>query len=209
MWKKLSVICVVGIILYLGFDRRNDKLVRIDEKSKEISVASTSFYQYDFARQVLGREENCTLLVSPEIYASEYVPTKTDEEKMEEADLILYNGDEVWVEQFLNQNKEVQGVRMLDYIKPREHFVCGRACICISPGNAKKILKVIAGELEAADEENAGYYDANLKNYMVQIDALNPEAALFSCECVKEEAFLSGETYISLLAGDKNLYKKY
>lgn len=202
MKKSMFGIFLVGVILFLGFDRSNEKPVA-GQQSKRLSVVATAFYQYDLARQVLGREENCTLIVPPGRSAIEYIPTKNDEKKIEEADIFIYNGDEPWAGKLIENHPEINGIRMLDYVKESWHTNCGSECICISPGNAKKLLGVIAGEIKKKDTANSVFYDANTKNYIAQLNALNPECALYSCCVVEQNAFLAGETYVSLLSGHK------
>src|SRR5574344_1033566 len=64
----------------------------------KLSIVTTLFPQYDFAKQIVGDKGKVTLLLSPGMEAHSYDPTPKDIVKINESDLFIYTGEnmETW-----------------------------------------------------------------------------------------------------------------
>lgn len=69
----------------------------------KLSIVTTLFPQYDFAKQIAGDKAEVTLLLSPGIEAHSYDPTPSDIVKINESDLFIYTGEymETWAAQII------------------------------------------------------------------------------------------------------------
>lgn len=98
--------------------------------SEKLSVVTTLFPYYDFARAIARDRADITLLLSPGREAHSFEPTPLDAVTISEADVFLYNGGEgeYWVEEMLEAAGEHISVtaRMMDYVDALdEEFVEG------------------------------------------------------------------------------------
>ena len=85
----------------------------------KLSVVTTIFPAYDFARQVFGDEAEVTLLLKPGMESHSYDPTAKDIVKINNCDLFIYNGGEsdAWVEGILEGTENVNTLRMMDAVE--------------------------------------------------------------------------------------------
>ena len=89
-------------------------------KTDGISIVSTIFPSYDFARQITaGTNANVTMLLQPGEEVHSFDPTSQDIIRVQNADLFLYVGGEndTWVENVLSGlDKSVHTFKMMDYV---------------------------------------------------------------------------------------------
>lgn len=116
--------------LFLALSLCSCAAPRNTEDNGKISVVTTLFPYYDFARAIAGDRADITLLLSPGREAHSFEPTPLDAVTISEADVFLYNGGEgeYWVEEMLDAAGENIAVtaRMMDYVDARdEEFVEG------------------------------------------------------------------------------------
>ena len=163
-----------------------------------ISIVSTVFPSYDFARQITaGTDANLTLLLQPGEEVHSFDPTSQDIIRIQNADLFLYVGGEndVWVENVLSGlDQSVQTFRMMDYVTLyEEELVAGMQPeaeeeaeaeaggeeqewdehVWTAPVNAIAIVKALTAELSAIDPDNAATYQTNSDAYVAQLEALD------------------------------------
>lgn len=162
-----------------------------------ISIVSTVFPSYDFARQITaGTNANITLLLQPGEEVHSFDPTSQDIIRIQSADLFLYVGGEndTWVEGVLGGlDKGVKTFRMMDYVtlydeelvegmQPEEEEPASNAAgethewdehVWTAPVNAIAIVKAMTAELIAIDPDNAAVYQANSDAYVKQLEALD------------------------------------
>ena len=161
-----------------------------------ISIVSTVFPSYDFARQITaGTNADITLLLQPGEEVHSFDPTSQDIIRIQNADLFLYVGGEndVWVNGVLaGLDKNVNTFRMMDYVTLyEEELVAGMQPeeedaaategetkewdehVWTAPVNAISIVKAMAAELISLDPANAKTYQANSDAYVAQLQALD------------------------------------
>ncbi|MEN6634670.1 MAG: metal ABC transporter substrate-binding protein [Clostridiaceae bacterium] len=162
-----------------------------------ISIVSTVFPCYDFARQITaGTDANVTLLLQPGEEVHSFDPTSQDIIRIQSADLFLYVGGEndTWVNGVLSGlDKTVNTFRMMDYVTLyEEELVAGMQPeqadaatndataakewdehVWTAPVNAIAIVKAMTAELVSIDPANAKTYQANADAYVKQLEALD------------------------------------
>ena len=166
-----------------------------DEKNKKggkISVVTTIFPPYDFARQVAGDKAELTMLLKPGTESHNYDPTPQDIIKIQDADLFIYVGRESdkWVEDMLASasKKPKKIIVMMDCVnKLEEEIVEGMQAeeeehgdeveydehVWTSPKNAIKISKTICEAMKELDSTNEAFYEKNTNEYSKQLSSLS------------------------------------
>lgn len=94
------------------------------ENNGKISIVTTSFSQYDFAREIVGDRANVTLLLKPGMDAHSYEPSPKDIIMIAKCDLFLNVGgeSETWLESVLesSENHEIRIVSAMDCVEVLE-----------------------------------------------------------------------------------------
>lgn len=156
-----------------------------------ISVVTTDFPAYDFARAVCGDWAEVSLLLPPGAESHSYEPTPADILAVQECDLFLYLGGEsdAWVDTILNavEPKGVQ-LRMVDCVTLLEEESVNGAenhgagavremdeHVWTDPANARAITEAIGRTMEHVDATHAEMYAANTADYVAEISAVDQE----------------------------------
>lgn len=161
--------------------------------SDKLSIVTTIFPAYDFARQVFGDTANVTMLLKPGTESHSYDPTARDIVKIDSCDLFIYNGGEsdAWVEGILDAADGVNTLRMMDAVEAlEEEHVEGMQDedddhdehedeydehIWTSPKNAALIVESVLSAAEKISPENAETYKNNAESYISQINKLDAD----------------------------------
>lgn len=194
---KLRKITAVALILVLALLALSACAPKDAAETKSgISIVSTVFPSYDFARQITaGTDANITLLLQPGEEVHSFDPTSQDIIRIQNADLFLYVGGEndTWVNGVLTGlDKSVNTFRMMDYVTLyEEELVAGMQAeeedatatgenaqewdehVWTAPINAIAIVKAMTAELISIDPANAKTYQANSDAYVAQLEALD------------------------------------
>ena len=93
--------------------------------SGKLSIVTTIFPAYDFARQVFGDTAEITLLLKPGTESHTYDPSAKDIVKINECDLFIYNGGESdkWVTSILSGTQGLETLRMMDVAELHEEKI--------------------------------------------------------------------------------------
>jgi len=202
--KKITRICIViAISLIVMATFCCCKVAKKNEDVKSISVVTTNFPLYDFARVVLedldGMECEVSMLLKPGMETHSYEPTPSNIIEIENCDLFLYIGGESdeWVEEIIDSvDKEVNCLALMDFVEAleeeedteheHEHSHDHESeeieydeHIWTSPLNAIKMIEAIETEIvKIANEKNAkevNYSMENTNNYIDEIKNLDRE----------------------------------
>ncbi len=117
--KKSKIIFLTSILLmaFLCFVACGDK----SKDDNKITIVTTLFPQYDFARQMVGGKCEVKLLLTPGTEAHSYEPTPQDIIDINDAELFIYTGDamEAWARTILDgiDNKELKVLDMSNEIE--------------------------------------------------------------------------------------------
>lgn len=158
----------------------------------KISVVTTIFPQYDFARQIGGDNINVTMLLKPGAESHTYEPTPMDIIKIKNCDLFIYNGGEgdVWIDTILESlDTSVNTLAMMDCVETvEEEVIDGMTSkeeeegeeepemdehVWTSPENAVKIVSEISDKLCECDSDNAETYISNTERYISELNELD------------------------------------
>lgn len=187
--KKITAILIVLILLSLPLAGCGAESA---PEREGISVVATVFAPYDFARQLVGERGEVTLLLPPGSEAHSYEPSPKDIIEIQNCDVFIYVGgvSDAWVADVLESVGDgVRTVTLMDCVELlEEEHVEGMEIdeeehsdgeveydehVWTSPRNAKLICEKIADALCEADPEGSADYEAALKDYSAQLDALD------------------------------------
>ncbi|VUZ25398.1 High-affinity zinc uptake system binding-protein ZnuA [Acetobacterium wieringae] len=206
--RKKIVVFIVLLILAVGVTGcSQNTAAKNAESAGKISIVTTIFPVYDFARAIAGGQAELTMLVKPAAEVHSYDPSPADMIKIQEADVFIYIGGEndAWVNTILESmdtsNKKI--IRLMDAVKPvEEETVEGMEAeeevvvaettqtntepaaeieydehIWTAPKNAILMVNEIAAVLAEIDPPNAAAYTQNAATYTAQIQAVDDEIA--------------------------------
>ncbi len=171
-----------------------------ETKSDKISVITTLFPQYDFAKTIAQDKADIKLLLKPGVDSHSYEPTSSDMIEISNADLFIYTGNsmETWAKTILDsvdsstlKTVDVSnGINLVTVAEEHhenaahdEHDSIYDPHIWTDPQNAKIIVKNISDALCAADEKNAGFYRQNAENLLNELDKLDSDFEAFFSSC--------------------------
>ena len=193
--KRLFSLLLAGMMLLGGLSGCSAPA----EQEEGLSVVATIFPQYDFARQVMGGDDNLTMLLRPGQEVHSYEPTPQDIIAIQNCDLFIYVGGEsdAWIEDVL-EGMDTSGMvilSLMDVVDPLEedtenvlenpeehnHEEDGTHLheeeydehVWTSPKNAMLITQAICDALCEIDPDNAGQYQANTADYLTQLEELD------------------------------------
>jgi len=168
------------------------------EPSEGLKIVTTNFPGYDFARAIVGNENQVTMLLKPGQDSHTYDPTPQDIIRINEADIFIYTGGESdsWVDEMLKSidNEDLVAIRMMDYVDIfKEEIIDGMQDhhhhdghghghahehgydehIWTSPVNAIRLIEVIENEISELDNDNANTYQDNANAYIKRITEID------------------------------------
>jgi len=188
MIKRLYV-CLLALaltILFLAGCVPQDRPVAGDG----LSIISTIFPGYDFARQICGDKATVTILLPPGAESHSYEPSLQQILKIQSCDLFIYVGGEadVWVDKILNSlPRPIRTLKMMGCVQVvEEKLFPGMqiapddepeydAHVWTAPANAAKIARAIGKALCEIDAENKIFYENNLTVYLEQLKRLDQD----------------------------------
>ncbi len=98
-----------------------------EELNNKPTITTTTFYQYDFVKNILGEnigDFNLVLLNDKGLDTHSYSPNTKDIVTISSSDLFIYNGgiSEFWVEDVLSnpENTELKSINMMDYVDVKD-----------------------------------------------------------------------------------------
>ncbi len=150
-------------------------------KSEGISIVTTCFPLYDFARELLGEKGSVTLLLKPGQDNHSYDPSLKEIAKIKSCDLFLSIGgeDESWANRLLSGSdmKNVESLSLAYLFAHDEHSHDGHSHndehFWTSPKNAIIMVTAIADKLISLFPEEKEYISANLTEYLSRLEALD------------------------------------
>lgn len=179
--KYICLILCVALCLCVAACNYNEKGKADGDK---LSVVTSVFPAYDFARCVFGDRAEVTLLLPPGAEAHNYEPSPRDIIKIQSCDLFIYNGgvSDVWIDKILSSiDTKPKTLKMTDVCVPlvegghdgHNHEETHDEHVWLDIKNAVSIIKAINTEATNIDGENADCYNTNTKNYVEKLEALD------------------------------------
>lgn len=195
--KILFTAVMMSLSIFTGCAQANAGYSQNDE----LSIVTTCFPPYDFARAVKGNADNITMLLCPGAEAHSYEPTPLDILKIQQCDVFIYIGGEgeVWADEILDSMdvSDKYILRLSDYAElleeedipgansahehhhhhhedqHEEHECSFDEHIWTSPKNSSSMTKAVCDVLCKADSENSDKYISNSENYTAQLEKLD------------------------------------
>ena len=180
-----------------------------------ISVVTTIFPAYDFARAVIGDDGSVSMLIKPGTEIHTYDPTTADIAKIQACDVFIYNGGEAdaWVDTVLDSidTGHMTIIRMMDAVTPvEEEAVEGMAAteqethdateieydehIWTAPANAILIVNAIRDAMCKLDPINTEAYCENSDAYVLQIQNVQEEITTIVAQA-KHKTIVVGDRF--------------
>lgn len=159
----------------------------VERSTGKISVVTTIFPYYDFARSVSKGTCDVDMLLKPGSDVHSFEPTPSDILKIRNADLFIYNGGESdeWVDSILESLGDTDKpvvMKMTDYVKPLTEMDADHHAedeedehIWTSLDNAKTLVSKISDEVSKLDQKNKSVYNKNSSDYIEKISKVQGE----------------------------------
>lgn len=159
----------------------------VERSTGKISVVTTIFPYYDYARSVSKGTCDVDMLLKPGSDVHSFEPTPSDILKIRNADLFIYNGGESdeWVDSILESLGDTDKpvvMKMTDYVKPLTEMDADHHAedeedehIWTSLGNAKTLVSKISDEVSKLDQKNKSVYTKNSLDYIEKISKVQSE----------------------------------
>ncbi len=191
--RKASIYIIVMImaaVMLCGCQTEKNK------DSDRLSIVTTIFAPYDFARELAGDKADVTMLLKPGAEAHTYEPTPQDIITIDNSDIFIYVGGEndAWVDDILTSidTSNTRIIKLLDCVQVyEEELIEGMEeveeeeeegeepewdeHVWTSPVNAVTISQKLEETMAELDTDNAQVYKANLDAYVDKLNALNEE----------------------------------
>ena len=199
--KALLTAVIMCLSTFTGCMQSNADYIKNNDND-ELSIVTTCFPPYDFARAVKGNTDNITMLISAGAEAHSYEPTPLDILKIQQCDVFIYIGGEgeVWADEILN-SMDTSGkyiLKLSDYAElleeadiegansahehhnhsehEEEHDDCDfDEHIWTSPENAISMTEAVCNTLSDADSEKADLYRKNTEEYTDKLRKLDSD----------------------------------
>lgn len=186
-----AIVAILVIIPLLSFGLWNSDAEVSTEKvhsdSKVVAIASF-FPLYEFTKELGGDKVDVSLLVPKGIEPHNWEPTIRDIQRIEDADLIIINGNgfESWVDK-IDSSK----VTIINSGKSFGWFTSEPSGTVdfhywLNPLSAKLQIKVISDGLVKADPANTEFYKDSKKKYDLKIDELHSKIKTELKGCKKD-----------------------
>lgn len=168
--------------------------------SSKISIVTTLFPQYDFAKQIAGEFADVTLLLPPGVEPHSYEPTPKDMTSIQNASLFIYTSEimEPWVKK-MTSSLSIDHVTILEAAKnivlleghdehegevhegeiteadnqPADEHSAYDPHVWTDPQNALIMVDNITAALSTADPSHSADYAANATAYKEELKALD------------------------------------
>lgn len=171
------------------------------QQGKELYVVCSIFPQYDFCREIMGKDASIELLLKTKVDMHNYKPSAEDILKIKNCDLFINIGGESdeWAKDVISsaENKKLSVLSLIDLVEAKteetlegmekeehthgedeeEHEHEKDEHVWTSLKNAEKIVRAIADKLCSLDKINAEKYQKNAKAYIEKLSTLEKQYA--------------------------------
>lgn len=172
---KRIMICLLCVAILCGCGN-----VATQSYDKKLTIVTTIFPLFDFARQICGNKADVKMLIKPGSEVHSYDPVPSDMAAVYNSDLFLYVGGESdkWVESLLDDG-DINTLPLITFIQEQTEHHHGHdhadEHIWTSPQNATVMLEKICESIVKVDPENTEYYKENCSEYIKDINDVSKE----------------------------------
>lgn len=187
---------------------------------KKLTVVTTLFPLYDFARAIAGDRADVTLLLPPGLEPHSFEPKPADVMKVNKADIFVFTNEymEPWAKSFINglpgANITIvdtsKGVTLLaagreeehegEHADDHHHHGGMDPHIWLDFGNARIMVNNILSAMVAKEPANKDYYTARAASYKEELNKLDIEYRAGLANCGKRMLLHGGHYAFGYLA---------
>ena len=192
--RILSALLALGLLLSLAAcGVRGGEADAEGQSNSGLTIVTTLFPAYDFARELCSGRCEIVLLVPPGAETHSYEPTPQDLLRIQSCDLLICNGgeSEAWLDTLLDgadgafavlsmldcvdalEEEHKEGMQRIREEEDEEDEIEYDEHVWTSPRNAAVICRAICEELCALDEAGAEEYRGNCESYCAKLDELD------------------------------------
>ncbi|TAL23212.1 MAG: zinc-binding protein [Nitrospirae bacterium] len=189
------------------------------QEVKKLTVVTTLFPLYDFAKNIGGQYADVSLLLPPGVEPHGFEPRPEDILKINKAGVFIFTGEhmEPWADKILKgiDNKSLiivdssKGITLIEESgeDDRGHENKGKIeqesdpHIWLDFGNAQKMVDNILGGFIKADEANADAYRKNAEQYKAMLSALDTKFREGLASCSSKYFIHGGHYAFGYMAG--------
>lgn len=193
--KKFLCISILAISAFaLGSCGKDET-----KENSKITIVTTIYPDYDFAKQIVGDKGEVSLLLDPGTESHDYDPTPADIISINKADLFIYTGEymETWAPGIIDSlesdtvtvvdaSKGIELIKTEEDVLKEEEYAAEEDAgdehvheydphIWTSPKNAITMINTILEAVIKEDPDNEQYYKDNAAAYISQISELDQE----------------------------------
>lgn len=187
-FKKLGFLSLIFMLAVGLFACSNAN--KNSNTSEKLKVVATNSIIADITKNIAGDKIDLHSIVPVGQDPHEYEPLPDDVKKTSQADLIFYNGinletgGNAWFTKLVQNAKKEEnkdyyavsdGVEVI-YLEGKNEKGKEDPHAWLNLENGMIYAKNIAKQLSAKDPKNKDFYEANLKNYLEKLEALDKEA---------------------------------
>jgi len=225
--KKILFSVIIIIVVVLGGYLLLNIAPNSDNDSQKISIVTTLFPQYDFAKIIGGDKVNVTLLLPPGVEAHAYEPKPSDINKISNAKIFVYTGEfmEPWAHDIIQSiDKKVKvidasiGIEMIkeegdehehehehEHEEEHHHHSGVDPHMWLDFDNSKIMAENITKALVEVDPQNAKYYQNNFNAYQDKITQLDNKYKNTLSTCKSKTIIYGGHYAFGYMAKRYNL----
>lgn len=210
MKKNITLFLLAFIIMGLAFSgcQINKNVIKDQNHGKKLTVYTSFFTMYDFARKIGGDKINLINLVPAGTEPHEWEPSPKDIAGLENADLLIYNGAgmEGWIDRILasisnsklTTVEAAKGLRLVgntaaDNLQYDPH-------VWLNPMLAQKQMEVIKDSFVTADPANKEYYEKNFQENTKKVNELNQKYKAVLSKSKKRDIIVAHRAFGYLVA---------
>lgn len=200
---KIYLIIFLIFFIFVSCEKRDTKT---QGQTKKISIVTSLFPLYDFAREIAKDRANIIMLLPPGMEPHSFDPRPSDIAALHNADVFVYTNIymEPWVEDILkgisNQNLlNIDSSTGINFLKEQDHRSHDTKHkhgsldphIWLDFSNARIMIDNISEGLIKKDPNNADFYRNNAEQYKTRLAALDDKFKKSLTFC-KKDIFISG-----------------
>lgn len=186
-------------------------------KTTKITIVTTLFPLYDFAKMIGKDKVSVVLLVPPGVEPHAFEPRPSDIATINRADLFIYTGKfmEPWAEDVAKSvvNKHIKivdaskGIALIPSVFRNSGEPAGSLDphIWLDFANDKIIIQTITTVLSQKDPANANYYLQNASQYQDLLSVLDTKYKSTLSQCKSNDVIYGGHYAFGYLANRYNL----
>jgi zinc transport system substrate-binding protein len=203
--KKIVLLSALTVVMFALSACQKDK----NNNNDKLTIVTTLFPDYDFAKQIVGDKGDVSLLLDPGVEAHDFDPTPSDIISINKADLFIYTGKymETWAPNIIDSlesdsvtvvdaSKGIELIKTEDDVHEEEEGAAHDheydPHIWTSPKNAITMINTILEAIIKEDPDNEKYYRENATAYIAQIQDLDTEFAEIAANAKYNTIYFGG-----------------